>query len=266
MTLRATHFAAVALVLVPASASAGAGTSASVVRPQVALTASPSRVALSGAARATIRVTNSGSRRVVADLSRAGFALDLRGRPKIVGAVGRPRSAAGWLAFRPHTLAIRPGGAAPVTIISKLPSKPEPGDHDALLLVTTRRRVQDGVAVRMRMGIVVVVRAPGTVVRRLEMRSLRVERARGARVLELLLANRGNVTEAIDRSHAVVSLFLRGRRIARLTADPRELRPRTRGIVQFRYRGGIHGLAIARADVSLEGTGRVLRRTFRVRL
>jgi hypothetical protein len=266
MTVRATHLAAVALVLVPASASAGAGASASAVRPQVALTASPSRVALSGAARATVRVTNSGSQRVVANVGRAGFALDLRGRPKIVGAVGGPRSAARWLAFRPRTLAIRPGGTAPVTIVSKLPSKAEPGDHDALLLLTTRRRVQDGVAVRMRMGIVIVVRAPGDVVRRVEMRSLRVERLRAARVLELLLANRGNITESIQRSQAVVSLFLRGRRIARLTGDPRELRPGTRGIVQFRYRGALHGRVIARTDVTLEGAARVLRRTFRIRL
>ena len=63
-----------------APAFAGAGTAL----PPVSLIASPSRVSLAGAARQTIQVTNSGRATVVADVARAGFALDLRGRPRIV--------------------------------------------------------------------------------------------------------------------------------------------------------------------------------------
>ncbi len=250
----------VAFTLVPASA----GTSGA--RPPVALTASPSHIALAGAARATVRVTNWGASRVVVDVSRAGFALDLRGRPKIVGREAASRSAAGWLTFRPRTLALASGGSAPVTITSKLPPRAEPGDHDALLLFTTRRQARDGVAVRMRMGIVVVVRAPGSVVRRLELGGLRVFRSGRVRVLELGVANRGNVTESFARAHVTVSLHRGGRRIARLTADPRELRPRTRGVLQFHYRGAERGWVTAHVDVSPETSGRVLRRTFRIRL
>lgn len=260
MIAAAVRVALVALTLVPASA----GTSGA--RPPVALTASPSHVALAGAARATVRVTNSGARRVVVDVSRAGFALGLRGRPKIVGLEAVSRSAAAWLTFRPHTLVLTSGGSASVTIASKLPPRTEPGDHDALLLFTTRRHATDAVAVRMRMGIVVVVRAPGAVVRRLELRGLRVVRGGRFRVLELRIANRGNVTESFARARARMSLHRGGRRIARLTADPRELRPRTSGILQFRYRGALRGGVIAQVDVSPDSSGPVMRRTFRIRL
>jgi hypothetical protein len=154
-------------------------------------------------------------------------------------------------------------------VVSRLPARAEPGDHDALLLLTTRRRAQDGVAVRMRLGVVVVVRAPGTVVRRLGLGAMRATRARKAGrrglVLELLVVNRGNVSESIEPRHAVVSLLRRGRRIARLTARPQELRPRTQGIFQFRYRGRARGRVTARVHVSL-GEGRVFSRTYRIRL
>ena len=78
---------ALALASVPADAGAA--------RKPVALMAAPARVVLAGTTRAAVRVTNSGTRRVAVDVSRAGFALTLRGRPRIVrrGA----RSAASWL-------------------------------------------------------------------------------------------------------------------------------------------------------------------------
>ncbi len=260
MIAGAASVTAVAFMLVPASA----GTSGA--RPPVALTASPAHVALVGTARATVRVTNSGASRAVVDVSRAGFALDVRGRPKIVRRGGDPRSAAHWLILRPRSLELKPGGSASLTIASKLPSRAEPGDHDALVLLTTRPRANDGVAVRMRMGIVVVVRAPGTVVRRLELRGLNVVRKGRLRVLELVVANRGNVTESFARGRATVSLHRGGRRIARLAAGARELRPQTSGILQFRYRGAQRGWVTARVDVSPETSGRVLLRTFRIRL
>ena len=118
----------------------------------------------------------------------------------------------------------------------------------------------------MRMGVVVVVRAPGAVVRGLELRSLRVARRARPRVLELAITNRGNVTESIARSHASLSLYRGGRRIAKLRAEPRDLRPRTRGVLEFLYRGAERGPVTARIEVASDAASRVLRRTFRVRL
>ena len=250
-----------ALVLALASASAGASAS----RPRVALSASPAHVELAGSARTTVRIRNSGGERVALDVTGAGFALDLRGKPRIVVRGHSRRSAAHWLSIRPRTLRMAPGASADVTIASRLPSRVEPGDHDALLLLTSRRRVRGGVAVRMRLGVVVVVRAPGTIVRRLEARGVSVVRYGRRRVLELMVANRGNVTESFTSKRSVLSVFRGGRRLARLTAVPRDLRPGTNGVLQFRYRGSVRGRVSVAADVSSE-SGRHIVRRFRVRL
>ncbi len=260
MTGSALRVAGLAVLLALASASAGA----SGARPPVALTASPAHVELAGSGRATVRVTNSGTSRVVLDVRRAGFALDLRGEPRIVGQDAGRRSAAAWLGVRPPTLTIGSGESGSVTIASSVPARAEPGDHDALVLFTTRRRVRDGLAVRVRMGVVVVVRAPGKVVRRLALRGLRAVRTRRGRLLELVVVNRGNVTESFTRGRTVVSVERDGRRLARLTAATRSLRPGTRGVLQFPLRRRLRGNVVARVDL-VYGAGRILH-VYRLRL
>ena len=117
----------------------------------------------------------------------------------------------------------------------------------------------------MRMGIVVVVRVPGRVVHRLAAGAIHVARAGRVRALELVVANRGNVTESFARSRAVVSLERGGRRIARIVAEPRELRPFTSGVFRFRYRSALSGPATARVELAPD-SGHVIRKTVRVRL
>lgn len=251
----------VLLLLALAPVSAGA----SATRPPVALTASPAHVQLSGAGQATVRVTNAGAERVVVGAGRAGFALDLRGRPKIVAASIARRSAAGWLSIRPRNIVLEPGASDSVIVAAKPPSGAEPGDHDALVLLTTRPRARNRLVVRMRMGVVVVVRVPGTVRRRIVLRGFRVAASRRVRTLELMVANRGNVTEAFSRTHSLLSLYRAGRRIARLAAEPRTLRPGTLGVIQFRYRGEVSGRVIGRVDVRSE-SGCAIRQTLRLRI
>ena len=161
---RGRRLSSAALVLVPASA--GAGTA----RPPLALTATPAHVSIAGSGRATVRVANPGRAPLVVDAARAGFSLDLRGRPRIVPRQGR--AAASWLSVKPGRFLLPPGGRRALTITSRLPARIEPGDHDALVLLTTHPRRKAGVAVRLRVGVVVVVRAPGRVVRRLVLREL----------------------------------------------------------------------------------------------
>jgi hypothetical protein len=258
---RVPRVAGLLALLALASASAGASDAA---RAPVALMASPAHVELAGSGRATVRVTNSGSRRVVLDVRRAGFALDLRGRPRIVGQRAVRRSAASWLGFRPRRLALSPGASGSVTIASRVPARAEPGDHDALVVFTTRRRAADGLAVRVRMGVVVVVRAPGTVVRRIALAGLRPVGAGRRRALELVLLNRGNVTETLERGRVVVALERRGRRLARLAAEPRSFRPGTRGVVRFPLHRRPVGDVLARVDLVSEA-GRI-QRVYRLRL
>ena len=253
---------ALALTLLLASASVGASSGGAA---PIALTASPSHVDLAGAGRATVRLTNSGATHVVVDVTRAGFALDLRGRPRIVTPSGVGRSAAHWLSFRPHVVSLAPRASTAVTVTSRLPAHVEPGDHDALLLLTSRRRLEGSVAARMRLGVVVVVRAPGAVTHRLRLRGLRATRRGGVRTLELLVSNRGNVTESFARSRAMLSLERGARRIARLVAEPRELRPFTNGVFRFRYPRTLAGHAIARVQLEPD-SGHLVRRAFQVRL
>jgi hypothetical protein len=191
--------------------------------------------------------------------------LDLRGRPRIVRR-GRARSAASWLTLRPTHFALAPHAVASLAVSSKLPRRAEPGDHDALVLLNTRPLGKGRVAVQLRMGLVIVVRAPGKVVRRLELRGLRVARRGKHRALDVIVVNRGNVTQSLQRARAVVSHRGGGRRVATLVAGSRDLRPRTRGIVEFRVRRGLRGVMTARVVIVAEPGRRILRRTYRIRL
>jgi P pilus assembly chaperone PapD len=249
----------VALALVPASAGASAG------RPPVALTATPARVLLAGSAHTSVRVTNSGTKPVAVDVSRAGFALDLRGRPRIVKTPSA-RSAAGWLTLEPAHFTIAPRSSASLVVTAKLPRGAEPGDHDALALLWTRPLASGRVAVRLRLGVVVVVRAPGAIVRRLELRRLRVARRGRATVLEVTVANPGNVTESLQEARAILSRLKSGREIAAARTANRDLRPRTRGIVTFRYRRTLHGPMTARVVIPADGGRGRLQRTYWIRL
>jgi hypothetical protein len=256
--IRAAGLILAAVVLVPASS--GAGTT----RPPLALTATPAHVSLADSARSTIRVSNPGRSAVVVDVGRAGFSLDLRGRPRVVPR-GGVRAAAPWLTVRPSRLVLAAGASESLTVSARLPAHVEPGDHDALVLLTTRPRGRGGVVVRMRIGVVVVVRAPGRVVRRLELGGLRVRGKRGARILELWVINRGNVTETLDRGRVRITLR-RGATQAGLRASGRDLRPRTRGIVPFPYGGALTGWVTARAEIVGVPGVLAVRHGFRIKL
>ncbi|HET9115068.1 MAG TPA: hypothetical protein VFN33_03155 [Gaiellaceae bacterium] len=226
----------------------------------IGLSASPLRVTLRGSAAATVTVRNPGRRALVVDVSRAGFARSLRGRPRV-----RPgRRTAAWLRFRPRRLRVAPGGRA-VLHVSAAPSRrAEPGDHPALVLLTTRPLGRRRVRVRLRVGVVVDLRVPGRIVRRLDARALSVRRRGGSRLLGLLLVNRGNVTERLGEDGLRLVLSRNGRRFATLRPRREELLPRSRGVAEFAYRGPVHGPVDARIELRASIRGR--RPTFRLRL
>lgn len=223
--------------------------------PQVSLTAAPARVQFAGAGSQVVQLRNAGRAPVVVDVRRAGFALDLRGSPRVVAA-----APSGWLSASPATISLPPQGTASVTVRARVPRGASPGDHMALLLVASRPVPHAGLAVRTRLGVVVVLRVPGKVVRRVTVEALKLRRQGRLRTLVLHLANRGNVTETIAAKQLTVSIWKRGRQIARLSPAARELLPRSRGVVELRYRGTAHGPAIARVVLG------PLRRSFPLRL
>jgi hypothetical protein len=245
-------------VLAAALAVPGAGVPRSA--PVVSLSASPARVALAGEAPATIALRNVGRSSVSLTASSDSVVLDLRGRPALVARAGR-RSAATWLRVQPNRISLLPGAAARVTVRSAVPRGAEPGDHHAVVVFSTRALHAGRVGVRMRVGVRVVVRVPGPVVRRLAIRSLRVRRPGARRVIEVGLANFGNVTETLAPGRVVVSLLVRGRVAARVHTQRRELLPRSYGVATGKYVGALRGRI--RARVETRGAGR---RTFWIRL
>ncbi|HSS81966.1 MAG TPA: hypothetical protein VLK24_12315 [Gaiellaceae bacterium] len=248
---------ALALALAPAAAGAG--------RPPEALglTAAPARLVFHGSGLATVRLRNPGRKAVAVTVASAGFALDLRGRPRIVKR-RVSRSAAGWLRLRPAHLRLAPHAAGKLLVSAKLPRGAEPGDHDALVVLSARPLARARVSVRLRLGVVVVVRAPGAVIRRVELGRLRVVRRGGRRTLELAVVDSGNVTERLLRVRA--TLLRSSRRLATVGAGARELRPHTRGLLEFRLPRSANGVVTARVVVPAAPGRRVIRRTYRLRI
>jgi hypothetical protein len=251
------------VTLAPAALAASlvlAGTGSPPAARVASLSASPARVALAGEAAATIALRNSGRSSVSVAASPDSFVLDRHGRPALVARAARG-SAALWLKVRPRRLSIPPGAVAVVTVKSTVPTGAEPGDHHAVVLFATRATQTGRVSVRMRVGVRVVVRVPGPVVRRLLVRSLHVRRSGRVRVLEVGIANLGNVTETLAPGRVVVSLLVRGRTAVRVRPQRRDLLPHTYGIATGRYGGALRGRILARVD-----TRGARRRMFWVRL
>lgn len=248
--------ALVALVLVAAAASipgAAAGRG-------IGLSASPLRLTLRGASAAAITVRNPGRRALLVEVSRAGFSRSVRGRPRV-----RPaRGAAGWLRLRPKRVRIEPGAKATLRVRSAPPHRASPGDHPALVLLSTRPVGVRHVRVRLRVGVIVDLRVRGKLVRLLDPRSLAVQRRGVQRVLELRLVNRGNVTERLGGGRLRLALLRNGRPFARLRPGRRELLPHSTGVAVFSYRGGVRGPVVARIELQPAGSGRP--RSFRVSL
>ena len=248
--------ALVALVLGAAAASipgAAAGRG-------IALSASPLRLTLRGAATAAVVVRNPGRRTLLVDASRAGFFRSLHGQPR----VGQTRGVAKWLRMRPKRIRIAPGKKGILHVRSVPARRTAPGDHPALVLLTTRPLGVHHVRVRVRVGIVVDVRVRGRIVRRVDARALTVRRKGTVRVLELSLVNRGNVTLRLGRRGLRLALLRGGRRLTTLRPSRRELLPHSRGIATFTYRGRARGTVLARVELQAPLLGP--RRSFRVRL
>jgi hypothetical protein len=226
----------------------------------IGLSASPLRLRLRGASAAAITVRNPGRRPLLVDVSRSGFARSLHGKPRV-----RPeRAAPHWLRLRPKRIRLRAGGKAVLHVRAAPPRRTAPGDHPALVLLTTRPLGVKHVRVRLRLGVIVNLHVRGRIVRRLEALSLGVRRLVARRLLELRLVNRGNVTERLGGDGLQVSLSRDGRRFATLRPRSDELLPHSTGIAVFPYAGRVRGAVDAR--IELRSPVRGPRRSFHLRL
>jgi hypothetical protein len=251
------------LLALAASAAADAAT-----RPPVAaLTASPARLALARTGHGQIRVANSGATALVVDVGRAGLALAANGRPRALLGGAAARRAASFLAVRPARLVLAPGRAARVAVTATARSRHVAGDHPALVLLTARTTGAPAVALHLRIGVTVVVRAGGTMLHRLVLRGLHVRSSGRTAVVVASVANLGNRVERLPAGALEVSLAAHGRLLARLHSAPRELLPGSIAALTLPYRGGKRGPVTAAVALSESGHGgRVVRRRFRVTL
>ena len=199
-----------------------------------ALTVSPARIALAPGKPAAVLVSGPNVPVVV---TAAKYGLDLRGRPRVL------RTPAPWLVVSPRRVIASRTGVS-VTLRAKLEPGTPPGDRFAVVLVTATGTSPVGVAVRVRLGIVASVRAPGRVARRVVVQSLRLQRNGRRRVFELVLANTGNVVEHLRA--ADVTVGVRGHR---LHPRGRELLPHTRALFELPWRGLLPKRLVARVQV-----------------
>lgn len=253
----------IAAAITAASALASVLAGAGADRPPLALSASPTRIAVEGGSWASVRVTNAGRASVAVEVAPAGFALDLRGHPRIATAAGVGR----WLVLSPRRLAVGAGRSASVTVSAIVPRGAAPGEHDALVLLRTHLRAGAPVPIVMQVGVVVEVRVRGRVVRRLDVRGLRLEHRGRLRIVRLTLWNRGNVSEVLPVRRVRIVLR-RGRRVlATLLPPRRRILPHSLAVLALHYGGRARGWVQAAVVVSQPRPGTaVLRRTYRIRL
>jgi hypothetical protein len=197
---------------------------------------------------------------LLVDVSRAGFARSLRGKAQV-----RPvRGSATWLRMRPKRIRIAPGANGVLHVRAVPPQGAAPGDHPALVLLTTRPLGVRHVRVRLRVGVIVDLRVRGRILRRLDARALTVRRSGALRLLELRLVNRGNVTERLAGDGLGISLYRDRRKLVTLRPQGRELLPHSGGIAIFAYRGQLRGNVVARVELRPPVEGPT--RSFRIRL
>jgi hypothetical protein len=193
--------------------------------PRAALSAAPIRVELAGAGTATIRLTNTGGAPAVVDGARAGFTVDARGRPRV--AALRDRGV--QVLVRPPRVVLAPGHARAATIVARVGRRAAPGDHPSLVVFATRPRSAGGVGVRLRIGVVVIVRVPGAIRHRLRLVRVTADH----RLLVIRIRNLGNVVERLGPATLHVRLVRSGRVFRRLAAPARELLPGGTAVLRF---------------------------------
>ena len=222
--------------------------------PPIGLSVAPSHLALQAGGTAEVHV--SAPARLFLHAAVAGLTLDAGGRPQIIG----KRDAANWLVLSPRTLLVGPGGAT-LRVRSRRANGARAGDHSAVVVLSAVTPGAKGVVVAMRVGLVVTVRVGRPRGRRLEVTGVRAGRAGRTAVIEVTLANRGDVIERLDAGRLEVTLRRRRRVVARLHYPRRWLLPRTSAVIRLRCSGALHRTVVAR--VALAGT---VARTYRLRL
>jgi hypothetical protein len=190
--------------------------------PAVSVTAMPERVTVTPTRAASVTVLNTGRTRVVVDASSVGYALDARGRPRL-GAPVR------LFVVSPLRLALRAGERAALRVVAAAGfGGLARGDHTGALLLATRPQ-GGAIPVAVRIGVVVTLRVPGRLLRRLVLGRARVSRGK----LVVPVRNVGDVDEWVGGRDVSLVVARAGRRPVRVFARPRHVLAHTRGLLEL---------------------------------
>lgn len=267
---------ALALALVTLGSALGLVPSAGGASPPgLSLAVNPVRLELAGNARGAFAVTNPTKRQLVVNVSTADFLLRANGAAVVSPTLPSARSARKWLKVSPAKLRLAPGATASLRVTSNAPKKASPGDHHALVQFTTAPTGSGTVRTRTQIGLPVLVRVEGPLLRTLEIKSLRVAQSKSGRTLRLVVRNRGNINERLLRRTVTVRLKRGGTRLARIVAPARTILPGERTVYSLplaeRMRGSVSAVVTVRpASAANAGPGapelRPLSKAFRLRL
>ena len=225
----------------------------------------------------TLSVANRGEQPVNLQLTVGDYTLGPDGRPLFGPGVNSRRSARTWLRLDPRQLRLEAGQRVNVQVSAVPPRSATPGDHNAIVLVTTGAQAAPGrFAVRHRIGVGVLVRVPGPIMRRLAIGRLIIRRSGKRDVLRLNIRNLGNINERLATGQVSVQLRRGGRVLATFRPRPRSLLPGTAGDViaaRAGHRRGRYTAVIrlrfasaAQAGPSVSSAPATLVRRVRVRL
>jgi hypothetical protein len=170
------------------------------------------------------------------------------------------RDAGAWVAVRPRIGSTSRSGVSFV-IAARRPGHARAGDHTAIVLLTAFAPRRKGIAVGIRVGVVVTVRVPGHQLRRLAIIAARAHK----RLLAVTIANRGDVIESVGPASLRIALVRNGRTIARFRGTRRQLLPHTRAAFEFRLTRTVRGAVMARVTVT-QPSGATSARRFPLRL
>jgi hypothetical protein len=133
------------------------------------------------------------------------------------------------------------------------------------VLVTGHPVQRTRIAVQLRVGVRVRIRAPGRLVHRIALSGLRARHSKRKRALLVSVTNRGNVTEQL-RGRLSVTLAAGGRVFSRLRfVRHHDVYPGARATIVLPYAGRVRGVVTAVVKVRL-ASRRVLERRYRLLL
>jgi hypothetical protein len=124
------------------------------------------------------------------------------------------------------------------------------GDHGAILLFVTAPTKQGQLRFRGRIGVPIIVRVAGPLVRKLRVGRVTAVRSGRSRVVKVRLSNLGNVSERFTRDRMTFEVRRGKRLLARLRAGTRLILPGTSGVIAARYRGPARGPVTVRVKIT----------------